>query len=102
MRKVGKKTEIFIMDENTVVDRGVDLYDATLVKQLTPEDIGKWFTYVDGGGNAVLGKLKSFNNKMGVAWIVYNTGGNWDADHWKDYTAAATKYSDIKELQTNS
>ena len=68
------------------------------MKEFTQKDIGNWFTYVDGTGDEEQGKLKSFNNEKQIAWIVYKTNLNWDGDHWKDYTAAATNYSDIKEL----
>jgi len=64
------------------------------------EDIGKWLTYVDGTGTEQRGKLKSFRNEDQVAFIVYNANENWDADHWKDYTAQGTSYKDIKELQS--
>lgn len=68
------------------------------VKHLNDTDIGKWFTYVDFAGNEEKGKLKDYNNEMQVAWIVYKANNNWDLDHWKDYTAEATDYSAIKEL----
>lgn len=38
------------------------------------------------------GKIKSFRNESRVAFVVYNANNNWDGDHWKDYTAAATNY----------
>lgn len=68
-------------------------------KTLTDQDLGQWFTYVDGTGEEERGKLKAYDNERRVAWIVYKANGNWDGDHWKDYTAAATSYDDIKELQ---
>lgn len=64
----------------------------------TEEDIGKWFTYIDGVGSEEKGRLKSFNNDTQTAFIVYKANENWDGDHWKDYTAQGTSYSDIKEL----
>lgn len=68
-----------------------------MIKELTNEHIGKWFTYIQkGSGKEERGKLKSFDNERKTAWIVYHANENWDADHWKDYTAAATNYSDIK------
>ena len=65
------------------------------VKILKKEDIGKWFTYISFGGKKEQGKLKSFNNEKQIAFIVYNANNNWDGDHWKDYTAEATSYSDL-------
>lgn len=58
---------------------------------LNKEDIGKWATYKNGER----GKIKSFNNDLQVAFIVYKCNNNWDLDHWKDYTAEATNYYDI-------
>jgi len=68
------------------------------MKQLTENDIGKWFTYISFGDKEERGKLKSFDNETKTAYIVYKANGNWDGDHWKDYTAECTNYSDIKEL----
>lgn len=65
----------------------------------TEEDIGTWVTYVDGTGEEEKGKLKYFNNETRTAWIVFKANGNWDGDHWKDYTAEGVFYSDIKELK---
>lgn len=67
--------------------------------KLTGKDIGSWFTYTKFDGSEERGKLKSFDNDRQTAWIVYKANNNWNGDYWKDYTAAATKYSDIKELQ---
>lgn len=64
----------------------------TSLLQLTENDIGRWVTY-DDGFKKEHGKIKSFNNERQVAWVVYNANENWDADHWKDYTAACTDYS---------
>jgi len=64
------------------------------IKTLTQQDIGKWVTYKTIGKEE-RGKIKSFDNDRQVAWVVYNTNENWDADHWKDYTGACTKYSDL-------
>ncbi len=66
-------------------------------KTLTKNDIGRWFTYLSFDGEE-RGKLKSFDNETQTAFIVYKCNNNWDLDHWKDYTAEATNYSDIKEL----
>lgn len=70
--------------------------------QLTENDIGKWFTYVDWNGKEERGKLKKYDNDMQTAWIVYKANDNWDGDHWKDYTSNGTNYSDLKELKKES
>lgn len=64
------------------------------ITSLTEDDIGRWVTY-DNGFKKERGKIKSFDNERQVAWVVYNANENWDADHWKDYTAACTNYSDL-------
>lgn len=64
------------------------------VTELTEDDIGKWVIY-DNGFDTERGRIKSFNNEIGIAFVVYKANGNWDLDHWKDYTAQATKYLDL-------
>jgi len=58
---------------------------------LKEEDTGKWVYYK----KEERGKIKSFNNDSKTAWVVYKCNNNWDLDHWKDYTACATNYSDL-------
>ena len=65
------------------------------MKTFTEKDIGSWVTYKDGTGQTEEGKLKSFDNTKQLAWVVYKSNENWDGDHWKDYTAACTNYSDL-------
>lgn len=62
--------------------------------ELTEKDIGRWATYKPELENE-RGKIKSFDNERKVAWVVYKCNENWDLDHWKDYTAACTNYSDL-------
>lgn len=64
------------------------------MKQLTEKDIGRWVIYKLELENE-RGRIKSFNNERQVAWVVYKTNNNWDGDHWKDYTAACTRYEDL-------
>ena len=68
-----------------------------MLKDLTEEDIGTWVIYTNGAGEEERGKVKNFNNERKVAWVVYHANNNWDLDHWKDYTAACTKYRDLKK-----
>ncbi len=65
-----------------------------MIHTLSDSDIGCWVTYATYG-KIQRGKIKSFDNEKGVAFIVYNANGNWDADHWKDYTAARTNYREL-------
>lgn len=65
------------------------------INTLTEEDIGKWVTYFGKAGEAESGKIKAFDNERELAWVVYRANENWDGDHWKDYTAAATDYDQL-------
>lgn len=64
------------------------------MEKLLNEDIGKWVIYKNGDE----GKIKSFNNEIKTAWVVYKCNNNWDLEHWKDYTAEATMYCDLTFL----
>ena len=64
------------------------------VTKLTDADIGKWVTYAPKRENE-RGKIKSFSNENRIAFVVYKANGNWDMDHWKDYTAQSTQYDDL-------
>lgn len=66
------------------------------IAKLTSEDVGRWVVYTDGVGDTEQGKIKSWNDS-GI-FVVYNAAGNWDADHWKDYTAAHTRPEDLQFL----
>lgn len=72
-----------------------------MIELLTDDDIGKWVWYIpnhskDDKSQWERGKIKSFNNENQRAWVVYNANDNWDGDHWKDYTGAATGYDDLE------
>lgn len=63
---------------------------------LTEKDIGRWVTYTaQGSGTQERGRIKDFSNEQQVAWVVYHANENWDGEHWKDYTAACTRYEDL-------
>lgn len=62
--------------------------------KLSREDIGRWVIYKDGLEKTERGKLKSWNDTF--IFVVYNANENWDGDHWKDYTAAATRPEDLE------
>jgi len=69
------------------------------INLLTEKDIGRWIIYKSTGGDKVeRGRLKSWNKWF--IFAVYNANGNWDADHWKDYTAAATNPEDLSWSKT--
>jgi len=65
-----------------------------MIIKLQEKNIGDWIIYSDGFKNE-RGKIKSFDNSMKAAWVVYNANNNWDGNHWKDYTAACTNYRDL-------
>ena len=66
------------------------------ISKLTDADVGKWVVYTDGIGDQEQGKLKSWNEEN--IFVVYHANENWDGDHWKDYTAAATRPEDLEFL----
>lgn len=68
--------------------------DARRVFQLTEADVGAWVVYFNGD-YFEKGRVKSFNNERGVAWVVYHCDNNWNTGGWVNYTAACTKYSDL-------
>jgi len=68
--------------------------DKQSIEVLTDKDIGKWVIYKPDLENEK-GRIKSFDNNKKIAWIVYKANGNWDLDHWKDYTGVSTKYEDL-------
>lgn len=67
----------------------------------TKKDIWTWLTY-DWREGRQTGKLKSYNNDTKTAFIVFKCNNNWDADHWKDYTAESVRYSDILNIDLYS
>ena len=40
-----------------------------------------------------VGRLKTFDNKNQIAWVVYKWG---ETSEWENYTAQATNYSDLE------
>lgn len=69
--------------------------------ELEESDIGRWVWYVpshakDDRSQWERGKVKSFKSETRHAFVVYNANDNWDDDHWKDYTAASTRYDDLR------
>ncbi len=59
--------------------------------QLNKKYIGRDVIYQ----NRDKGKIKSFNNETQTAFVIYKCNGNWDLNHWKDYTAEGTRYCDL-------
>lgn len=66
------------------------------IAKLNKTDVGRWVIYTAGDGHTERGKLKSWNDTF--IFVVYNANDNWDLDHWKDYTAAATSPEDLEFL----
>lgn len=67
------------------------------ISKLTNADVGRWVVYTDGVGDQEQGKLKSWNEEN--IFVVYHANGNWDGDHWKDYTGQATRPEDLDFLK---
>jgi hypothetical protein len=65
--------------------------------KMTEADIKSWVTYVPFKGcdksQWEPGIVKSFNNDRKVAWVVYKCNNDWD--HYENYTAACTNFSDL-------
>lgn len=66
------------------------------LNKLTPNDIGRWVLYTGSDGKKEKGRIKNWNSTN--IFVVYNANGNWDGDHWKDYTAQSTRPNDLKFL----
>ena len=64
------------------------------VEKLYNSNLGCWLVYKPELENEK-GKLLRYDNEKKIAWVVYKCNNNWDLDHWKDYTAEATKYEDL-------
>ena len=65
-----------------------------MIKKLTKKDIGRWVIY---NPKQEKGRIKSFHNEGKTAFVVYHADNNlWTKDLWKNYTAQATNYSDLK------
>ena len=64
------------------------------IENLTDKDLGKYVIYKPELENE-RGRIKSYNNDKKIAYVIYKANGNWDGDHWKDYTAQATRYEDL-------
>lgn len=64
------------------------------ISELTSEDVGRWVIYTGSVGVIERGKLKSWNDTN--IFVVYHANGNWDADHWKDYTGQSTRPEDLE------
>ena len=65
-----------------------------VVTDLTKNDISRWAFYKPQVGELERGKIKSFDNKAQVAWVVYKCNEDWD--NYENYTAASTNYSDLR------
>ena len=62
------------------------------INKLTEEDVGRYVYYYNSVGNKEPGRIKSWNRNW--IFIVYNCGDEWE--NFEDYTAAATKPSDLE------
>ena len=61
------------------------------IKELKPQDVGKWVQYRGGAGAVVRGRIKSWDDR--VVFVVYSCGGEWS--QFKEFTAAATDPADL-------
>jgi hypothetical protein len=63
------------------------------IKALLLSDIGRRVEYHGGAGEKELGIIKSWNDQ--VIFVVYPGKNYSKAEHFKEYTAAATKPEDL-------
>lgn len=64
-----------------------------MVEKLTEKDIGRFVIFNDSHKKEK-GRIKRFDNKAQVAWVVYNCNNDWD--NYQSYTAAATHYKHLE------
>lgn len=64
-----------------------------MIRNLSKKDIGKTVVYAKGAEWEETGKIKSFNNEITTAFVVFKCNNDWD--NFKDYTGQSTKYSDL-------
>ena len=60
------------------------------INKLTKKNIGDWVVY-NNGFKKEKGRIKSWNDEF--IFVVYKCAGAWD--HYRDYTAAATRSVDL-------
>lgn len=63
------------------------------IESLTSESIGKRCWYVPSVGEAELGIIKDFSEK--IIWVVYPGNNTTKLDNWQMFTAAATRPEDL-------
>ena len=61
------------------------------IKDLTPDDVGKWVVY-NSFNSKELGRIKSWNDQF--IFVVYKCDGQWL--NFTNYTACATKPEDLE------
>lgn len=65
-----------------------------MITKLKPSDLGRHVIYRPAMGAPEMGRIKNYDNKIQVAWVVYKWGN--EPARWLEYTAAATNYSDLE------
>jgi len=68
-------------------------YKWKIITKMNKSDIWRMVTYIDIWGCEDW-KIKSFNNETQTAFVVYKCNNNWLM--YEQYTAQATKYSDLE------
>lgn len=65
--------------------------------ELKKGNIGAWVKFIDGAGKNDYGRLKSFDNEIRLAWIVFHCAGQWHK--YYNYTAQGVKYGDFSFVE---
>lgn len=61
--------------------------------EVTKKDLGRFVEYISTGE---IGKIKTYENKTKIAWVVFKCDNNWKNDKWRNYTGQATYCKDLK------
>jgi hypothetical protein len=62
------------------------------IKDLKPEDVGRWVRYIPCVGAPEPGRIKSWNDTF--VFVVYKCDQQWD--RFTDYTGCATSPEDLE------
>lgn len=68
------------------------------IKELKPEDNGRWVEYTGGAGEQERGRIKSWNDQY--VFVVYKCNGEWE--RFREFTGQATSPGDLKFLDSTT
>ncbi len=68
-------------------------YEWEIILELSEKDIWKNITYIDVFKWCETWKIKSFNNDLKIAYVVFKCNNDWN--NFKNYTAEACNYNSL-------